>query len=148
MYRDPVESLSAECARLRAELERAQADADVARRMTAPQRTLWTVAAVGAIGVTMAVCVMFLRADDRAHAELRECRADVASLRRAVDEDRREYMDLQERFARTRDTLEACQDNLADALKCERDRACFHLGDCHPHDPLCESLPVNRRAMR
>jgi len=141
MYRDPVESLSAECARLRAELERLRADVDVARRMTAPQRTIWTVAAVGAIGASIAVCAMVVLADERSHAELRECRGDVGSLQKAVDYDRREYMDLHERFAGTRDTLEACQDDLSDALKgvhCE----------CQLNDPLCEAAPVNRRAMR
>jgi hypothetical protein len=141
MYRDPVESLSAECARLRADLERLRSDADVARRMTAPQRTIWMVAAVGAIASSMAVCVMVVLADERAHAELRECRGDVASLEHAVDGDRREYMDLHERFAGTRETLEACQDDLSDALRgvhCE----------CQLGDPLCEPTPVNRRAMR
>jgi hypothetical protein len=141
MYRDPVESLSAECARLRAELERAQADADVARRMTAPQRTIWTVAAIGAITSSVAVCVMVVLADERAHAELRECRGDVASLKHAVDGDRREYMDLHERFAGTRETLEACQDDLSDTLKgvhCE----------CQVGDPLCAPGPLNRRPMR
>jgi hypothetical protein len=141
MYRDPVESLSAECARLRAELEHAQADADVARRMTAPQRTIWTVAAVGAIAASIAVCVMVVLADERAHAELRESRADVVSLERAVGEDRREYMELQERLAGTRDTLASCQDDLADALKG------VHR-ECQLGDPLCEPLPVSRRAMR
>ena len=141
MYRDPLESLSAECARLRADLERLRADADVARRMTAPQRTIRTVAAVGAIASSVAVCVMVVLADERAHAELRECRGDVVSLQHAVDEDRREYMDVHERFSGTRDTLEACQDDLADALKgvhCE----------CQLGDPLCEPAPVHRRAMR
>jgi hypothetical protein len=141
MYRDPVESLAAECARLRDELERAQADADVARRMTAPQRTVWAVAAVGSVVASIAVCVMVVLADERAHAELLESRADVALLERAVDEGRREYMDLQERFAGTRDTLEACQDDLADALKPVRRH-------CQPGDPLCEPTPVNRDAMR
>lgn len=132
MYRDPVESLSAECARLRAELERAQADADVARCMTAPQRTIWTIGAVAAIATSIVVCVFVVLDDERALVELRECRGDVGSLQRAADGDRKEYMELQDRQAHTRDTLEACQDDLADALKCDHPRG------CHPNDPLCD----------
>ena len=142
MYRDPVESLSAECARLRAELERAQVDADVARSMTAPQRTIWTVAAVGAIAASIVVCVFVVLDDERALFELRESRAEVGSLQRAVDEDRKEYMELQERYAQARDTLAACQDDLADALKCD------HHPWCNPNDPLCQPAQVNRRASR
>ncbi|HEX8796422.1 MAG TPA: hypothetical protein VF765_35970, partial [Polyangiaceae bacterium] len=66
----------------------------------------------------------------------------VGSLQRAVDEERQESMELQERQAHTRDTLEACQDDLADALKCD------HHGWCKLSDPLCEPAPVNRPAMR
>jgi hypothetical protein len=141
MYRDPVESLSAECARLRAELERAQADADVARRMTAPQRTIWTVAAVGAIVASVVVCVLVVLTEQSARADVRDCRVYTGSLQQAVDDGRRAYMELYERLAQTRDTLEACQDDLADSLKCD------HHG-CHPNDPLCQPAPVNRAAMR
>lgn len=141
MYRDPVESLSAECARLRAELERAQLDADVARSMTAPQRTIWAVAAVGAIAASIVVCVFVVLDDERALFELRESRAEVGSLRREVDHGRKEYVELQERQAQTRDALEACQDDLADALKCDHHRW------CSPNDPLCEPAPVNRRGV-
>jgi hypothetical protein len=141
MYRDPVESLSAECARLRAELERAQVDADVARRMTAPQRTIWTVAAVCAIVASVVVCVFFALAEQSAVDDVRDCRSYMGSMQNAVDNDRRAYMELYERLNVTRDTLEACQDNLADTLKCD------HHG-CQPGDPLCEPAPVNRAAMR
>ena len=75
MYREAEASLAAENARLRDEVRRLVADADVTRRMTAPKRVLRLVAIAG-VAFVAAINVAAVYAVDRYRHQLAEIELD------------------------------------------------------------------------
>jgi hypothetical protein len=117
MYRDGIVSLAAECARLRAELERLQANARTTRRMTAPQRKLWVLSLAGLVSCLLLVAAAAFAANRQAASELLALRARESALQEAADGCRRERDEIRRDLGRDLDRC-TTKSRVVDCTRC------------------------------